>query len=149
MRQENVRTDQSGFSLIELLIVVAIIGIIAAIAIPNYLNSQQAADAASAVSSLRIVHSSEYVYRSANGSFCDLATLASSNLITDPSLMNGQKSRYTFAAAQSSTDPVNAYTATATPTYSPSVWHNYFIDASGTIRFEVGMPATVASPPIQ
>jgi type IV pilus assembly protein PilA len=51
-----------GFSLIELLIVVAIILIIAAIAIPNLLGSRKSADEASAVGSIQAIKSSEYAY---------------------------------------------------------------------------------------
>ena len=59
-----MRNKQKGFSLIELLIVVAIILIIAAIAIPNLIRSKMAANEASAVASLRSINTAEVVYSS-------------------------------------------------------------------------------------
>jgi prepilin-type N-terminal cleavage/methylation domain-containing protein len=59
-----MRNKQKGFSLIELLIVVAIILIIAAIAIPNLIRSKMAANEASAVATLRSINTAEVVYSS-------------------------------------------------------------------------------------
>src|SRR6516225_1792906 len=101
---------QRGFSLLELLIVVAIILIIATIAIPSLLRSRQSAQESSAVAQLRLINTAEVTYLSTNqGTFGDVISLISQGLLD--SRFTSSMSGYSFTVTASGSD----YTANALP----------------------------------
>jgi prepilin-type N-terminal cleavage/methylation domain-containing protein len=123
-----------GFSLIELLIVVAIILVIAAIAIPNLVKSKMAANEASAVGSIRTITTSELTYASVNPStgYTTLANLGSAGLI-DTTLAGGTKSGFTFTAAANGTTTTQ-FLATAAPTSTTTGTNYYCASESAVIK---------------
>src|SRR5205085_10654030 len=102
---------RNGFSLLELLIVVAIILIIATIAIPSLLRSRQAAQESSAVANLRTINTAEVTYLSSNGgNYGSIPELITAGLLDNR--FSTSVSGYTFAVTASASD----YTANSTPT---------------------------------
>lgn len=121
-------TKNRGFSLIELLIVVAIILIIAAIAIPNLLRARIAANESSAAASVRTLHTAEASYKISYpdvGYAADIATLggptpcvagSAAACLVDDQLAAGAKSGYTFSALSSGgAVPSDAFIVNAIP----------------------------------
>ena len=109
----------AGFSLIELLIVVASILIIAAIAIPNFLRAKVSANESSAVTSIHALNTAEIAYSSSNptiGYSVDLTTLGpTGGQYIDNQLASGTKSGYQFTYVQGPGVPATTYTLNVDP----------------------------------
>ncbi len=156
-----MRNKQKGFSLIELLIVVAIILIIAAIAIPNLLRSRMAANEASAVGSLRTLTTAAVTFSTSCAGFpntlvmmgpgagdCVTANLIDSVLGTPPHTKTGYVFAYT-PGAPNLNGFADTYTITATPSnVGTTGQRRFFTNESGVIRANVNGAADVASTPI-
>jgi type IV pilus assembly protein PilA len=159
-----MKKNSRGFSLIELLIVVAIILIIAAIAIPNLLRSRIAANQASAVGSLRTINTCEITYSSTynTGYTATLSALgpptgggqATSTAagLVDEVLAAGTKSGYTFTytpGTADSTGRINSYGLTANPITVGTTGQNYyFTDQTAVIRQNTSATASSSDSPI-
>jgi len=133
--------NTSAFTLIEMMIVVAVIAIIAAIALPNLLRSRLQANESSAIQDLRVIGSAEITYYSAHSRFGNFAELTA----TIPEFINAgwvegrEKSGYIFSLPVADESNFECY---ATPISPGDTGHRYFrTDASGSIRFSMaGQP---------
>ena len=136
---------EQGFTLIELMIVVAIIAIIAAIAIPSLLNARKAGNEASAISSLRTLGTVNEQYRTRYQTYTSsLANLSAAGYI-DSVLASGTKSGYVFTYSGST----NTWTVSATPSTTGTTGdRGFFVDQTGVIRFAASGAATSASAPL-
>jgi len=158
-----MRNKQKGFSLIELLIVVAIILIIAAIAIPNLLRARIAANEASSVSSLRTINTACITYNSTYGAYpaalANLGPVGAGNTPTSTSAdlldqVLGSatagttgKSGYLFTYTSASPNAVYSVNANAISENQTGVRH-VFTDQSGVIRQNSTTTASVTDSPL-
>jgi type IV pilus assembly protein PilA len=160
-----MRTNkEKGFSLIELLIVVAIILIIAAIAIPNLLRSKMAANEASAVGSMRTLNTAAVTFSTSYGGYPGALTAlrpiasggtASSTQadLIDSVLAAGTKSGYSFSWSAGTADAASGlylnYAIFSSPTSVGVTGQRYFYtDQSGVIRQNSAGVATAANSPL-
>jgi prepilin-type N-terminal cleavage/methylation domain-containing protein len=140
---------QKGFSLIELLLVVAVILIIAAIAIPSFMRSRMRANEANAVAALRVIHTAAVTYSATYpdvGYPVQLTNLGGANPCTaistqacllDDLLAQGLKDGYSFVWTGDGNTPSVGFALTATPQAAGASGQNmYCTDQSGVIYYD-------------
>jgi type IV pilus assembly protein PilA len=151
--------NQKGFSLIELLLVVAVILIISAIAVPNFLRSRLRANEASAVASLRVINTAAVTYSITYpdlGFPAQLTTLGGANpcsasstqsCLIDDILAQGTKGGYAFVWTGDGAVPSASFAITGTPQNIGGSGQNmYCSDQTGIIHYDpTGSGCTVVS----
>ena len=145
---------QFGFSLIELLLVVAIVGILSAIAIPNLISSRRAANEASAASTLRMLVSAQAAYSATSGSgsygsLADLRTAGQIDAVVGASDTTA-KSGYFFATDSVSGPSFPAFDATAEPAFYTGILatgsRSYLVTENGVIHYALSDTAPTSAP---
>jgi type IV pilus assembly protein PilA len=153
--------SEAGFSLIELLIVVAVILIIAAIAIPNYIQSKMRANEASAVQNLRNISTAELLYSSTYGIGFSTSLIQLSGTGVNPDqnnagtidevLAGGTKSGYVFTYSPLTTGPLGhvlTYSVNADPLTSTTGQRHFYSDQTCVIRVNIAVSAGTTDVPI-
>jgi prepilin-type N-terminal cleavage/methylation domain-containing protein len=143
-----MKRNNRGFSLPELLIVVAIIGIIASIAVPALLEAQRASREAAAIQTLRTIVTAENTYISTKGGYQqygDGPQLSGAGLI-DSAFLTAPSNRYQVALTLGS--PGTTYTATSEPISPTTTGHFYYTSNDGVIHWHAGASAGPGDPSI-
>ena len=136
---------RTGFTILELMIVVAIIAIIAAVALPSLAGARKSANEASAISSLRTIVTVNEQYRTRfQGYASQMSDLANAGYI-DSVLGASQKAGYDFFYAGA----LNVWVCFANPNVAGETGDRFFFaDQNGVIRFRSTGPADDTAPPV-
>ena len=158
VRFEKMRRQRHGFSVLELVIVVAIIMVILVIALPGLLHTTIARNQGAALSSLRIINAAEFTYKSTyttgySSSLAQLGPPASGNPspaaagLVESVLVSGKKSgyRFSYTAAPPVGGTIQHYTLTANPITPGATGQTFFFtDESNKIHVNSSHPASAS-----
>jgi type IV pilus assembly protein PilA len=130
VKPRRAKSAATGFSLVELMVVVMVVLVIAAIAVPSLLHARMRANEAAAVASMKTIQTAETLYAleypevgyapnlarlGSNGSDCEKPGPSNACLIMDETLTGGLKSGYVFEIMGDGKTPSADYSLTATP----------------------------------
>jgi type IV pilus assembly protein PilA len=147
---------RKGFTLAEIMIVVAILALLAAIALPNLIRSRLVSNETAAIAALKTIVSAASTYRSSNRGYPEALRDLYDDLTPpyiDSALANGIKQGYVFSLNGIDDDGsgnLQAFTATAVPVTAGTTGNRrFFVDTSGVIRFSVTGDATAGDNPLE
>lgn len=136
--------QRHGFTLVEIMIVVAIISLLAAIAIPNLLRARHNANEAAAIAALRTISTACESFRAAQtppmypaslGALSTATPRYIDEILAAATAESSAKQGYYYTYARDTSNPANKYTCTATPAVSGTTGTRvFFVDETGVIR---------------
>ena len=138
-----VGSRSAGFTLVELMIVVAVLAIVVAMAIPGFSNAKRSANEASAIASMKAITQTQIQYRLRYGTYAGIANLEAVGML-DNNFADLEKAGYSFL---DSVAPDSGYWAVESRPLANGVTGDryFFVDSSGVIRFQAGAPADSTS----